>query len=210
MARLLEQALREAGFDVSVAANGREGMSRVADRDLVILDVMMPTMNGFDMAREMRHHAFRMPILFLTALDSVRDRVKALDLGDDYLVKPFALEELLARVRALLRRTREAQDVIEYADLWLDRRNRQARRGDAWLHLSGTAFAVLEMLVLTPEVPLPKSALMREIWHDDSERDDNIVEVYVKVLRNRMESMGRSRLIHTIRGVGYVLDAREP
>lgn len=210
MAELLEQALRESGFDVTLASNGREGLRLAPDHDLVVLDVMVPSMNGFEVARELRQNAYRMPLLFLTARDSVRDRVKGLELGDDYVLKPFALEELVARLRALLRRARDSQDVLEYADLWLDRRSRKARRGPDWLHLSGTEFAVLETFVLAPERTLPKSALIREVWHDDPGRDDNIVEVYVSALRNKMESMGRSRLIHTVRGAGYVLEAREP
>lgn len=209
MAELLGQALRESGFEVTIATNGRDGLRLAPEHDLVVLDVMMPSMNGFDVARALRQDAYKTPLLFLTARDSVRDRVKGLELGDDYLLKPFALEELIARVRALLRRTRDSQDTLEYADLWLDRRNRQARRGTDWLHLSNTEFAVLEMLVLNPEATLPKSALIREIWHDAPTRDDNIVEVYISALRNKMESMGRSRLIHTVRGAGYVLEARE-
>lgn len=210
MAELLEQALRESGFDVTLATNGRDGLRLAPDHDLVLLDVMMPSMNGFEVARELRQNAYRTPLLFLTARDSVRDRVKGLELGDDYVLKPFALEELIARIRVLLRRARDSQDVLEYADLWLDRRSRQARRGSDWLHLSVTEFSVLEMFVQSPETTLPKSALIREIWHDDAKRDDNIVEVYVSALRSKMESMGRLRLIHTVRGAGYVLEAREP
>ncbi len=209
MAELLGQALRESGFDATLAPDGREGLRLAPGHDLVVLDVMMPALNGFGMARELRADANRVPVLFLTARDSVADRVKGLELGDDYLLKPFALEELLARVRALLRRAREAGDVLAYADLRLERRARRARRGDVWLPLSNTEFAVLEMLLLSPGVPVPKAALLREIWHDDPSRDDNIVEVYVSYLRAKLETMDRPRLVHTVRGVGYVLEARE-
>ncbi|CAN5393760.1 response regulator transcription factor [soil metagenome] len=210
MAGLLEQALRESGFEVVVASNGRDGLSLAVDRDALIVDVMMPVMNGFEMVRQLRSSGSRVPVLFLTAKDAVADRVKGLEIGgDDYLLKPFALEELLARVRALLRRARDTQDVLEYADLWLDRRERKARRGDEWLFLSNTEFALLETFLLSPETPLPKTTLLREVWHDDAARDDNIVEVYVSYLRSKTEARGRTRLLHTVRGAGYILQSRE-
>ena len=210
MAELLEQAFRESGFDVIVAANGRDGLRLAPERDVLVVDVMMPVMGGFEMVRALRAAANRVPVLFLTAKDAVSDRVEGLEIGgDDYLLKPFALEELLARVRALLRRAREGHDVLEYADLWLDRRERKARRGADWLFLSNTEFAVLESFLLAPETPLAKSTLLRDVWHDDAMRDDNIVEVYVSYLRNKTETMGKPRLLHTVRGVGYVLERRE-
>lgn len=211
MAALLGQALGESGFDVVVAANGREGLRLAPDCDAIVADVMMPYMNGFEMVRQLRSSGLRVPVLFLTARDAVADRVRGFEIGgDDYLLKPFALDELVARIRALLRRTREGHDVLEYADLWLDRRDRKARRGEDWLFLSNTEFAVLEAFLLSPEVPLAKSSLLRDVWHEDSSRDDNIVEVYVSYLRQKTEFMGKARLLHTVRGTGYVLDAREP
>jgi len=210
MSELLEQALQESGFDVSLASNGREGLRLAAECHLIVVDVMMPVMNGFEMVRQLRTSGVRVPVLFLTARDAVADRVRGLEMGgDDYLLKPFALSELIARVRALIRRAREAADVLEYADLWLDRRDRKVRRGEEWLYLSNTEFAVLEAFMLSPEVPLSKASLLRDVWHEDAVRDDNIVEVYVSYLRQKSEFMGRPRLLHTVRGIGYVLEARE-
>lgn len=209
MARLLQQALKESGFEVTLIADGRKALPLAPEHDLLLVDVMLPGMNGFDLVTELRQHAFKMPVLFLTARDGIQDRVRGLEIGDDYLVKPFALAELIARIGALLRRARDAQDVLSYADLKLDRRNRQAQRADTWLHLSATEFSVLEIFMLSPEVALPKSAILREVWHDDESRDDNIVEVYISYLRTKMEAMGRSRLLHTVRGTGYILESRE-
>lgn len=210
MCALLDQAFRESGFDVTLAANGREGLRLAPNHDVLVVDVMMPVMNGFEMVRALRTISNQTPVLFLTAKDAIADRVTGLQIGaDDYLLKPFALEELLARVHALLRRARAARDVLEYADLWLDRRERQARRGDDWLFLSNTEFTLLETFLLTPERPLPKAALLRDVWHDSVARDDNIVEVYVSYLRTKLEIKGRARLLHTVRGQGYVLERRE-
>lgn len=211
MAELLDQALRESGFDVVRAANGLEGLRLANECDLAVIDVMMPFMNGFEMVRSLRSSGIRLPVLFLTARDSVADRVRGLEIGgDDYLLKPFALDELVARLRALARRAREAQDVLEYADLWLHRRDRKARRGEEWLFLSNTEFAVLEAFMLSPEAPLAKASILRDVWHEDGTRDDNIVEVYVSYLRQKTEFMGKPRLLHTVRGAGYVLKTREP
>ncbi len=211
MAGLLEQALRESDFEVSLASNGREGLRLAASQDVLVVDVMMPFMNGFEMVRQLRSSGVRVPALFLTARDAVADRVRGLEIGgDDYLLKPFALDELIARIRALVRRARESHDVLEYADLWLDRRDRKVRRGEEWLFLSNTEFAVLEAFMLSPEIPLSKASLLRDVWHEGSGRDDNIVEVYVGYLRQKTEFMGRPRLLHTVRGTGYVLETREP
>ena len=209
MAEILAQALTESGYAVTLASDGREGLARVRGHDLVVLDVMMPAMNGFEMARALRRDAHRLPILFLSARGSLADRVKGLEIGDDYLLKPFALEELLARVAALLRRQRDAGDLLAFEDLWLDRRDRKARRGDEPLALSNTEFALLEAFLLSPEKPLTKATLLREVWGDDRARDDNIVEVYIGYLRSKMETRGRRRLIHTLRGAGYILQDRE-
>ena len=210
MCELLEQAFQEFGFDVATAPNGREGLRLAPKADVAIVDVMMPTMNGFEMVRQLRASGCRIPVLFLTARDAVPDRVKGFEIGgDDYLLKPFALDELVARVRALLRRARAANDVLEYADLWLDRRERKARRGEDWLFLSNTEFAVLEAFLLAPKVPLSKASLLRDVWHDDPSRDDNIVEVYVSYVRSKTEFKGKPRLLHTVRGTGYVLETRE-
>ena len=211
MSGLLAQALGESGFDVTRAEDGRAGLRLAPACDVAVVDVMMPFMNGFEMVRQLRTSGSRVPVLFLTARDAVADRVRGLELGgDDYLLKPFALDELVARLRALVRRAREAHDVLEYDDLWLDRRERKARRGTDWLFLSKTEFAVLEAFMLHPGTPLAKASLLRDVWHEDAARDDNIVEVYVSYLRQKTEFLGKPRLLHTVRGTGYVLEAREP
>jgi two-component system, OmpR family, response regulator MprA len=210
MSQLLEQALEESGYAVSVAENGREGLKKAPEHDLLIVDVMMPVLNGFDMVRELRELGNKTPVLFLTAKDAVSDRVKGLDLGgDDYLMKPFKLEELLARVRALLRRSSIGQDTLEFADLWMDRRARKVRRGDRWLYLSNTEFSLLEQLLLHRGEPVSKQTLLREVWNDDSARDENVVEVYINYLRSKMEVLGMPRLVQTVRGKGYILEASE-
>lgn len=208
MSRLLEQALRESGFEVGIAEDGQAGLQMAPDYDALLVDVMLPVMNGFDMVRQLREQGCRVPVLFLTAKGALPDMVKGFDLGgDDYLVKPFRLEELLVRLRALLRRTRQSQDVIVFEDLWMDTRTRRARRGDQWLFLSKTEFAILEMLMLRPETVISKQAILNEVWNQETFRDDNVVEVYINYLRGKLESLGRTRLIHTVRGHGYVLRA---
>ncbi len=209
MSRLLEQALQESGFDVSVAPNGSEGLKRARGHDLLIVDVMMPEMNGFEMVRQLRGSAEMIPVLFLTARGGLDDQVKGLDLGgDDYLVKPFVLEELLARLRALLRRSRANQDVLEYDDLLMDTRLRSVKRNDRWIDLSRTEFALLETFMLNPGIVLSKPRLFELVWHEDNPRDPNLIEVYMNYLRTKLEAMGRPRLIHTVRGKGYVLEVR--
>jgi DNA-binding response OmpR family regulator len=210
MSVLLEQALTESGFSVTVAENGREGLLKAKDQDLLVVDVMMPIMNGFEMVRRIREEGNLVPVIFLTSKDATSDRVKGLDLGgDDYLVKPFKLAELLARIRALLRRSVQQQDVITYGDLWMDRRARKVRRGERWLHLSNTEFSMLEVFMTRPGDTVSKETLLREVWNEDSFRDDNLVEVNIFLLRGKLEVMGMPRLIHTIRGKGYVLESRE-
>ncbi|MFZ4508144.1 MAG: response regulator transcription factor [Fimbriimonas sp.] len=210
MSDLLEQALRESGFEVAVAANGEEGLALAPDCAVMIVDVMMPVMDGFEMVRQLRQGGNPVPVLFLTAKDGALDLVEGLDLGgDDYLVKPFRLVELLARLRALIRRSMAGQDVLQFGDLWLDRRSRQVRRGERWIYLSTTEFSLLEFFMLHPKTVLTKALILKEIWHEDSYRDDNIVEVYMNYLRSKLEMLNQSRLIHTLRGKGYVLEIRE-
>jgi two-component system response regulator MprA len=211
MSELLAQALTESGFRTSVAHNGEEGLRNAAGHDLLIVDVMMPRMNGFDMVRKLRLEGNRTPVLFLTARDAVSDRVKGLDLGgDDYLIKPFRLEELVARVRALARRALDHQDTLQFGELWLDRRARRARRGERPLYLSNTEFSILELMMMRPGEEVSKEAILQEVWGaDEGFRDKNLVEVNIYWLRRKTESMGASRLIQTVRGVGYALEIRE-
>ena len=211
MARVLAQAFEESGMAVAVAPDGVAGLRMAPRRDLLVVDVMMPAMNGFEMVRRLRAAGHRMPVLFLTARDGIDDLCKGLRLGgDDYLTKPFRLAELFARTDALLRRARESQDLLEHAYLRIDRRARKATRGGDPLGLSNTEFALLERLMLTPGEAVTKAAILREVWNEEGERDPNIVEAFVRNLRHKMEAGGRARLLHTLRGQGYVLEARAP
>lgn len=211
MSSLLYQALTESGYEVSVAENGEIGLNKAPGHDLLIVDVMMPILNGFAMVKQLRQGGTTTPVLFLTAKDTADDQVTGLDLGgDDYLVKPFPLSVLLARTRALLRRTQADRDEIRIADVVLFRRQRRVERAGRALFLSNTEFALLELFLLHPSEILSKATLLKEVWNDDGERDDNVVEVYINYLRTKLEVHGQSRLLHTVRGRGYVLEAPHP
>ena len=206
----LERALRFSGYDVHVAADGGEALDVVATQrpELIILDVMMPHTDGLTVCRRVREQGVETPILMLTARHLVSDRVAGLDAGaDDYLVKPFALEELRARVRALLRRTGVSgeSDVLELADLTLDPSARSAHRAGVSLDLTKTEFDLLELLLFNAGVVLPRARIYEEIWGFDFETSSKSLDVYIGYLRRKTEEDGASRLIHTVRGVGYVL-----
>lgn len=208
--QLLRRALTLEGYEVQTAGSGQAGLqhARAEEPDLVILDVLMPEMDGLEVCRRLRAEADT-PILLLTAKDEVRDRVQGLDSGaDDYVVKPFALEELLARVRALLRRHEPAADVLRYADLTLDMAARRARRGEREIDLSTTEFELLRYLVSHPGHVLSREAILNAVWGPDFDRPTNVVEVYVGYLRAKLEGAGEPRLIQTVRGAGYVLRER--
>ena len=208
----LERALRTAGYVVRLAANGAEGLEAVADQhpDLVVLDVLMPVMDGFEACRRLREAGDRTPVLMLTARDAIGDRVDGLDAGaDDYVVKPFALDELLARIRALLRRSGVADDKpLRFADLELDPVTREVRRGERRVELSRTEHSLLELFLLNPKRVLSREIIFDRVWGYDFGPTSNTLEVYVGYLRRKTEAGGEPRLIHTIRGVGYVL--KEP
>ena len=204
----LRRALAYEGYRVETAADGTTGLARARERepDLVILDVMLPGMDGHEIARRLRAGG-SVPVLMLTARDEVADRVTGLDAGaDDYLVKPFALEELLARVRALLRR-READrpEILRYADLSLDTASRQARRGERLIDLTTKEYELLAFFLRHPRQVLTRDQIMDEVWGLDYDGESNVIEVYVGYLRHKLELGGESRLIHTIRHAGYVL-----
>ena len=205
----LERALRTAGYVVRLAANGAEGLEAVADQhpDLVVLDVLMPVMDGFEACRRLREAGDRTPVLMLTARDAIDDRVDGLDAGaDDYVVKPFALDELLARIRALLRRSGVADDKpLRFADLELDPVPREVRRGERRIELSRTEYALLELFLLNPKRVLSRDVIFDRVWGYDFGPTSNTLEVYVGYLRRKTEAEGEARLIHTVRGVGYVL-----
>jgi two-component system, OmpR family, response regulator MprA len=207
--QLLRRALSLEGYAVRTAGSGSSGLeeARIRDPDLVILDILMPGMNGLEVCRELREFT-RTPILLLTAKDEVQDRVEGLDSGaDDYVVKPFALEELLARVRALLRRREGAEDgeQIQFSNLILDVAAHTVMRGEREISLSTTEFELLHYFISHPRRVLSREAILNAVWGSQFERPTNVVEVYVGYLRSKLEADGEARLIHTIRGAGYVL-----
>jgi two-component system response regulator MprA len=208
--QLLKRALSLEGYAVRTASSGEDGLAeaQAQDPDLVILDVLMPGMDGFEVCRRLRSSpAADVPILLLTAKDEVSDRVRGLDGGaDDYVVKPFELEELLARVRALLRRHEPTGgEVLRYGDLTLDPNIRSARRGSREMTLSATELALLRYFLRYPRRVLSRDAILNAVWGEDFERPTNVVDVYVGYLRAKLEAGGESRLLHTVRGVGYIL-----
>jgi two-component system response regulator MprA len=205
---LLRRALIYDGYSVTTAADGPSGLTAARDRppDLVILDVMLPHLDGLEVCRRLRA-AGDMPILMLTARDDVSDRVQGLDSGaDDYLVKPFAIEELSARVRALLRRREPgAGTLLRYSDLVIDVAAREVRRGERKIELTAKEFDLLLLFARHPRQVLSRDLILERVWGFDFEADTHVLEVYVGYLRNKLEAGGEPRLIHTIRGAGYVL-----
>ncbi|HWC35783.1 MAG TPA: response regulator transcription factor [Mycobacteriales bacterium] len=208
----LTRALELDDYRVSTASNGVKALEAVSQHrpDVMVLDVMMPYVGGLDVCRTLRSKKDNLPILVLTARDEVGDRVAGLDAGaDDYLTKPFALEELRARLRALLRRTTvEVTDdraALTYQDLELDPAAHTARRGSRPIDLTRTEFALLELLMRNAGRPLPRETIMDRVWGWESEPTSNSLEVFVGYLRRKTEAGGEPRLIHTVRGVGYVL-----
>jgi two-component system response regulator MprA len=209
---LVRRILAYSGYSVSLASTGDEGLSRMLERppDLVVLDIMLPGIDGVEVARRIRGAGDTVPILMLTARDAVPDRVVGLDAGaDDYLVKPFAPEELLARVKALLRRSApDRPEVLRYADVELDTGTRVAHRGAREIELSPTEYELLTLFMRRPRQVLTRDIILNAVWGLDFEGSANVMEVYVGYLRSKLEEDGEPRLIHTVRGVGYVL--KEP
>jgi two-component system response regulator MprA len=206
--RALERALKLEGYDVELAGDGDEALAAVASSgpDAVVLDLLMPKRDGLEVCRELRARGDRTPVLMLTARDAVSDRVDGLDAGaDDYVVKPFALEELLARLRALLRRNGGGEGALTYADLSLDPDTREVRRGEREVELTKTEFALLEHLMRHPRQVLTRSQIFEAVWGYDFGPRSNSLEVYVGYLRRKTEAGGEPRLIQTVRGVGYAL-----
>lgn len=209
----LDRALRVEGYQVILTADGSEALTALDGKrvDLIILDVLMPYVNGLSVCRTLRSRGDRTPVLMLTARHEVGDRVAGLDAGaDDYLTKPFALDELLARIRALLRRTDAAalSPTLRYQDLELDLQSRRARRGDRLIDLTKTEFDLLELLMSNAGVVLDRDLIYQRIWDINFETTSNSLDVYIGYLRRKIEGEGESRLIHTMRGVGYVLRER--
>jgi len=207
----LRRTLAYEGYQISVAANGAEALSiaRTKPPDVVILDLMLPGIDGLEVCRRLRSSGDAVAVLMLTARDAIADRVAGLETGaDDYLVKPFALEELLARIKALLRRRNPpdvSREVLCFADLELDTATRQAKRGMRTIELSTTEYELLTLFLRNPRVVLTRAGLMDRIWGRDFEGGPNVLEVYVGHLRSKLEQQGEKRLIQTVRGAGYVL-----
>lgn len=206
---MIRRGLTFEGYEVAVANNGRDCLMNVLENqpDLIILDVMMPNMDGLEVCRRLRKDG-NIPILMVTARDSVTDRVKGLETGaDDYLIKPFAFEELVARVKALLRRTDTSinTDSLHFADLTLDLASYSAVRKHRQIDLSTTEFNLLKLFMQNPKRVLTRELIMEKIWGYDFQVESNVLEVYVGYLRHKLELNSDTRLIHTIRGTGYVL-----
>jgi two-component system response regulator MprA len=205
----LNRALRLEGYEVAVAGDGPVALEEIAVRppDAVVLDIQLPTLDGLEVCRRMRAAGDDTPVLMLTARDAINDRVQGLDAGaDDYLVKPFALAELLARLRALLRRRHDdAGEILRFADLELDPGSREARRGDREFTLTRIEFDLLELLLRHPRQVLTREVILDRVWGYSFDSGTNSLAVYVGYLRRKTEEGGEPRLIHTARGVGYVL-----
>jgi two-component system response regulator MprA len=209
----LRRSLEFNGYAVSLAEDGAAALAGISgtNPDAIVMDVMMPRLDGIETTRALRSVGNLVPILVLTARDAVGDRVEGLDAGaDDYLTKPFALDELLARLRALLRRAAPDQsadpdEVLEFADLRMDLASREVRRGDREMTLTRTEFSLLELFLRRPRRVLERSFILEEVWGFDFPTTANSLEVYVGYLRRKTEAQGEPRLLHTVRGVGYVL-----
>ena len=217
----LRRSLRFNGYEVLTANDGLEAVEtvRAENPELLILDVMMPNMDGLEVCRTLRSEGWDRPILVLTARDGVSDRVSGLDAGaDDYLPKPFALEELLARVRSLVRRASAdsiaaeapVESKLSFEDLELDADTREVSRGGRAISLTRTEFALLQLLMENPRKVLSRSKILEEVWGYDFPTSGNALEVYIGYLRKKTEGEGDARLIHTVRGVGYVLRESNP
>lgn len=218
LARFVELELNSEGYRVSVAHDGMSGLAiaRESEPDLVLLDWMLPGLTGVELCRRLRATGSKVPVILLTARDEVGDRVTGLDAGaDDYVVKPFSIEELLARIRAHLRRTQEPDvDRLQFEDLSLNRRTREVFRGQKVdgsqstgraIELTAKEFDLLEYLLTHPRQVFTRDQILEQVWGYDFMGDSNIIEVYVRYLRLKLEEKGEKRLVHTVRGVGYTL-----
>jgi DNA-binding response OmpR family regulator len=209
LAKFIQMELSYEGYEVSIANDGLSGLMSARDSqpDLVLLDWMMPGLTGIEVCRRLRATGAKMPIILLTAKDDIADRVTGLDAGaDDYVVKPFSIEELLARVRAHLRRI-DPQDaeLLQFDTLTLDRKTREVFRGERSIELTAKEFDLLDYLITNPRQVLTRDKILEEVWGYDFMGDSNIIEVYIRYLRLKLEAEGEKRLIQTVRGVGYVL-----
>lgn len=204
----IKRGLEQESYAVDIAEDGIEGqhMAEVNEYDAIILDIMLPKKNGLDVLKDVKAAGVKTPILLLTARDTVDDRVKGLDLGaDDYLTKPFAFEELLARLRVLMRRGGSGTPMLKFADLSLDPATRRARRGETEVELTVKEYALLEYLLRNPNRVLTRTLIAEHVWDQSFDSETNVVDVYVNHLRSKIDKDFPTKLIHTVRGVGYVL-----
>lgn len=213
MADLLRKGLTEEGHMVTCASDGAEGLALAKDYefDIIILDVMMPKLSGYEVAKRLRAEKMRTPILMLTARDSVPDIVKGLDLGaDDYMTKPFSFEELVARLRSVKRRALAAEDThLRVGDLVIDPASRQVRRGEERVLLTRTEYSLLERLMYRSGKVVSRRSLIESVWGFDRDIEENTLDAFMHLLRNKIDSPGRPKLIQTVRGVGYMIRAEE-
>ena len=213
MNHLIAKTLKKEGYNVDCCFDGQEALDYLlgAEYDAVLLDVMMPKLDGFSLLKQLRNRNFETPVLFLTAKDAVADRVKGLDLGaDDYLVKPFEFEELLARIRAMTRkRTGNRKNQFSLEDLTIDIERRTVHRGDAEIMLLPKEFSLLEYMIRNQGIVLSREQLENQIWNYEYSGSSNNIDVYISRLRKKIEREGTVKLLHTIRGVGWVLKAEE-
>ncbi len=209
LAKFVQLELGYEGYEVTVANDGLSGLmaARDTEPDLILLDWMMPGLTGVEVCRRLRSTGAMMPVILLTAKDGIEDRVAGLDAGaDDYVLKPFSIEELLARVRAHLRRNQpEDPEMFQFADLTLSRKSREVKRGDRAIELTAKEFDLLDYLITHPKQVLSRDRILEEVWGYDFMGDSNIIEVYIRYLRLKLEAESESRLIQTVRGVGYVM-----
>ena len=210
---LMRRGLGHAGYAVDLAADGEEALAsaRAERPDLVLLDLMLPGIDGFEVCRRLRQIAAELPILMLTARDRVPDRIAGLDAGaDDYLVKPFAFDELLARIRALLRRARPVTaGLVRFADLTIDPSARRVRRGDRVVELTAREHDLLELFARNPRQVFSRELIFERLWGSDFLGESNLIDVHIKRLRDKLEAGGEPRLVQTVRGVGYALREEE-
>src|SRR5215469_1445591 len=209
MADLLRKGLSEEGHTATCASDGAEGLAlaKAYEFDVIILDIMMPKLSGYDLAKRLRAEKIRTPILMLTARDAVPDIVRGLDLGaDDYMTKPFSFEELVARLRSVKRRALAAEDIhLRVADLVLDPASREVARGDERLSLTRTEYNLLERLMYRAGKVVSRRSLIESVWGFDREIEENTLDAFMHLLRNKIDPPGRAKLIHTVRGVGYMI-----
>lgn len=208
VASFIKRGLEQESYAVDMAEDGIEGqhMAEVNEYDAIILDIMLPQKNGLEVLKDLKTVGVKTPVLLLTARDTVEDRVKGLNIGaDDYLTKPFAFEELLARLRVLLRRGGYGTPVLRFADLTLDPATRRARRGDLEVELTVKEYALLEYLLRNPNRVLTRTLIAEHVWDQTFDSETNVVDVYINHLRIKIDKDFPRKLIHTVRGVGYVL-----